>query len=102
MNIRLAATVLLTVKVSSDISPIVVLPVIEKSAVEIVPVIVGDEIVGAVSVLFDNVSVPANVDNVPVVGSVTLVVPVVVRVSAYAPDVVNAPAVVTAPPKLKV
>ena len=34
----------------------------------------------------------------PVVGSVTLVEPVVVRVSAFAPEVVKAPAVVIAPP----
>jgi hypothetical protein len=43
---------------------------------------------------------PAEPIRVPDVGSVTFVVPVVVRVSAFAPAVVTAPAVVRAPPKL--
>jgi hypothetical protein len=38
-----------------------------------------------------NVSVPARVDKVPVVGSVTLVVPVAVNVVANAPEVIKLP-----------
>lgn len=43
----------------------------------------------ALMVLLVNVSVPDNVANVPVVGTVTLVLPVVVNVSELAPDVAN-------------
>jgi hypothetical protein len=43
--------------------------------------------IGAVSVLLVSVSLPASVDNVPVVGRVTLVAPVEVRVIELAPDV---------------
>ena len=43
--------------------------------------------VGLVSVLLVNASEPAKVANVPVVGNVTLVAAVAVRVSEYAPDV---------------
>lgn len=49
----------------------------------------------SVNVLFVNVSVPAKVANVPVVGNVTFVVPVVVNVNGFAPLVVNASANVT-------
>ena len=97
VKIRFDATGDVTVNVSDAASPITVLPVMVKSAAEIDPVSDGDEIVGPVRVLFVSVSVPANVANVPVVGSVTLVAPVVVRVSAFAPDVVNAAAVVKFP-----
>lgn len=45
--------------------------------------------VGLVSVLFVSVSAPAKVANVPVVGSVTFVVAVVVSVSAKLPEVVK-------------
>jgi hypothetical protein len=47
--------------------------------------------VGDVRVLFVRVSAPANVAKVPVVGSVTLVPAVTVRVVANAPDVVKLP-----------
>jgi hypothetical protein len=47
--------------------------------------------VGLVRVLLVRVSVPANVDNVPVVGKVMAVVAVAVRVVAKAPDVVRLP-----------
>ncbi len=50
---------------------------------------VGVLVIGLVKVLLVKVSVPARVTNVPVVGSVILVEPVVVRVSAFAPDVVK-------------
>jgi len=50
-------------------------------------------------VLFVSASLPARVDRVPVVGSVTFVDPVVVRVSAFVPEVVNEDAVVKAPPR---
>lgn len=50
------------------------------------------------TVLFVRASDPARVESVPVVGSVTLVSAVVVRVSPNAPEVVNEEAVVSAPP----
>ena len=46
---------------------------------------------GATSVLFDNVSVPAKVARVPVVGKVTAVLAVAVNVVVNAPDVVKEP-----------
>ena len=49
-------------------------------------------IVGLVSVLLVNVSEPAKVAKVPVVGKVTFVVAVVVNVVAKAPEVVKFPA----------
>jgi len=49
----------------------------------------GAVIVGAVSVLLVKVSVPAKVANVPVVGRVTFVVPVVVSVLENAPAVTS-------------
>jgi hypothetical protein len=52
---------------------------------------VGVVIVGLVNVLFVNVSVPPNVARVPLVGSVTLVVPVEVKVVAKAPEVTKSP-----------
>jgi hypothetical protein len=52
---------------------------------------VGVLVIGLVKVLLVKVSVPARVTNVPVVGSVILVEPVVVKVSALAPDVVRFP-----------
>jgi hypothetical protein len=45
-----------------------------------VPVLLMLEIIGVVSVLLVKVSEPAKVANVPVVGKVTFVVPVSVRV----------------------
>ena len=45
--------------------------------------------VGAVNVLFVNVSVPAKVDNVPEVGNVILVDPVVVNVEVKPPTIAN-------------
>ena len=39
-----------------------------------------------------NVSAPANVESVPVVGRVTFVAPEVVKVNAFAPAVVKSPA----------
>jgi len=45
--------------------------------------------VGLVNVLFVNVSEPANVTKVPVVGNVIVVEPDVVRVRAFAPESVN-------------
>ena len=50
-------------------------------------VMLADAIVGAVNVLLVNASEPAKVANVPVVGNVTLVAAVAVKVSEYAPDV---------------
>ena len=47
---------------------------------------------GAVNVLLVKVSEPASVASVPVVGSVTFVAPVVVRVNVLAPEVENPPA----------
>ena len=57
-------------------------------------------IVGDVRVLFVNVSVPANVARVPVVGSVTLVAAVEVSVRAKLPEVVKLFAVETLPPRV--
>ena len=53
-------------------------------------------------VLFVSVSEPASVAKVPLVGSVTLVEPVVVRVREFAPEVVKAPAVLIFPPSVVV
>lgn len=50
-------------------------------------VMLADARVGLVNVLFVNVSEPAKVANVPVVGNVTLVAALAVRVNEYAPDV---------------
>ena len=47
------------------------------------------DIIGVVNVLFVNVSVPANVANVPVVGNVIFVAPVEVNVEAKPPDITN-------------
>jgi hypothetical protein len=52
---------------------------------------VGVVIVGFVSVLLVKVSVPANVARVPVVGRVTFVAPVEVKVVAKAPAVTKFP-----------
>jgi hypothetical protein len=52
---------------------------------------VGVVSVGLVNVLLVKVSVPASVANVPVVGSVTDVVPVAVKDVVYAPEVVKLP-----------
>jgi hypothetical protein len=52
---------------------------------------VGVVNVGDVSVLFVNVSLPASVASVPVVGRVTVVAAPSVKVSAYAPLVVRFP-----------
>ena len=70
-----------------------------------VPVNEGDEIVGVVitgdTIVLDvNVSVPDKVDSVPVVGNVTFVSPVLVKVVLKLPAVVNALAVVILPPKV--
>src|SRR5690348_7539513 len=51
------------------------------------------------TVLFVKLSFPARVDRVPEVGRVTLVPAVVVRVKAFAPEVVKEEAVVSAPPR---
>ena len=55
---------------------------------------------GVVNVLFVNVSIPAKVANVPVVGRVTLVAAVVVKVVANAPEVVKLPPSVMVLPEL--
>ena len=65
---------------------------------DIVPVLIIVLITGLVIVLFVSVSLPAKVDNVPVVGNVTLVAAVVVSVNAKFPLVVNELAVVILPP----
>jgi hypothetical protein len=54
--------------------------------------------VGFVRVLLVKVSVPANVDNVPVVGSVMPVVPVTVNVVPKAPEIVSVLAALFATP----
>lgn len=51
-------------------------------------------------VLLVNVSLPASVASVPVVGNVTFVLPVVVSVNEFAPDVTKAAASVKFPPRL--
>ena len=71
---------------------VLVPPAIENpfaSAVGLMPLIV----------LFVSVSVPLKVAIVPLVGSVTFVLPVVVIVVVKLPDVIKLPAVVNAPPK---
>ena len=64
------------------------------------PVNEGEEIVGDTIVLFVKVSVPANVAIVPVVGKVTLVVPILVNVVLKLPAVVKSFAVNILPPKV--
>jgi hypothetical protein len=64
---------------------------VERIPREVIAVWVPPLIVGDVKVLADNVSVPASVARVPVVGSVTLVEPVVVRVTGFAPEVEKLP-----------
>ena len=59
------------------------------------------EIAGVVNALFVNVSFPANVERVPVVGSVTSVVLVVVNVTASSPEVVKAPETFISPHNVK-
>jgi len=61
-----------------------VLELVKAGAVSVYPVTVG-----VVRVLFVNVSEPVRVAKVPVVGNVTVVVPVAVRVVLYAPLVTN-------------
>jgi len=64
-------------------------------------VAVGDPVnVGDTIVLFVNVSVPAKVAIVPVVGNVIFVSPKLVNVVLNVPAVVNALAVVILPPKV--
>ena len=65
-----------------------------------VPVKEGDEIVGDTIVLCVNVSLPAKVAIVPVVGKVIFVSPILVNVVLKLPAVANALAVVILPPKL--
>ena len=64
------------------------------------PVKEGDEIVGDTIVLFVNVSVPANVARVPVVGKVIFVAPVLVNVVLKLPAVVKSLAVKILPPNV--
>ncbi len=58
-------------------------------AIRLVPV--AAPMLGVVNVLLLNVSTPAKVESVPVVGRVSVVVPVVVSVVACAPEVVRLP-----------
>src|SRR5574343_136653 len=60
----------------------------------------GKLITGDVNVLLVKVSVPASVANVPVVGKVTLVAPVDVKVVGKAPAVEKASAVEILPPSV--
>ena len=63
------------------------------------PVIVLFE---ALMVLLVRVSVPFRVARVPVVGRVNVVVPVVVSVTLFAPEVVKSPSVEILPPRVMV
>ena len=65
-----------------------------------VPVNEGDEIVGDSIVLFFKVSVPSKVARTPLVGNVTLVVPILVKVVPKLPAVVKVFAVTMLPPKV--
>jgi len=56
-----------------------------------VPVLTMVDMFGVVRVLLVKVSIPFNVDNVPVTGRVTLVVPIVVNVRLLAPLVAKLP-----------
>ena len=56
-----------------------------------VPELTMVDIFGVVRVLLVKVSIPFNVDNVPVTGRVTLVVPIVVNVRLLAPLVAKLP-----------
>jgi hypothetical protein len=55
------------------------------------PAPASDPLVTPTIVLFESVSLPANVASVPVVGNVTPVGPVIVNVDANAPDVARLP-----------
>jgi hypothetical protein len=72
-------------------SPVQLVKVPEEGVPKTGVVSVGLFSVGLVSVLLVSVSVPAKVANVPVVGRVTVVVLVAVRVVANAPEVVRLP-----------
>lgn len=72
-------------------SPVQLVKVPEEGVPKTGVVSVGLFSVGLVSVLLVSVSVPANVDNVPVVGKVTEVKAVEVNVVANAPEVVRLP-----------
>jgi hypothetical protein len=67
-----------------------------------VPVLEIVDMIGLVSVLFVSVSLPASVARVPVVGRVTEVVLLSVRVRPYAPEVVRDPARVRSPARFMV
>jgi len=105
-NVIVVATVLLPIKIIFPLvatvvwSPIVNVALLVGCVNVILLILVavatpriGVVSVGAVNVLFDSVSEPANVANVPVVGKVTLVAAVEVNVVAKAPDCVKLPAV---------
>ena len=78
-------------------SPVKLAFVVTVEAVKLVAVpvilvptkVVGVPRLGAVKVLFSNVSAPALVANIPVVGRVTFVVAVEVKVVEYAPAVIK-------------
>jgi hypothetical protein len=104
VNVGLAERTTLPVPVE-DVTPV---PPLATGKVPVTPVVRGRPVqlvnvpdegvpktgvvsVGLVRVLLVRVSVPANVDNVPVVGKVMAVVAVAVRVVVKAPDVVRLP-----------
>ena len=68
----------------------------------IVPLLEILEIAGVVKVLFVNVSLPANVASVPVVGKVTFVAADVVKVTESSPEVIKSPDSVKSPPIVNV
>jgi hypothetical protein len=77
--------------VVSDVPTLLKARLVPEATPKVGVVIVGLLSVGLVNVLFVNVSVPAHVAKVPVVGSVTVVVPVEVRVVGKAPEVTKFP-----------
>jgi hypothetical protein len=78
-------------RVVSDVPVLLKARLVPEATPKVGVVIVGLLRVGLVNVLLVNVSVPANVAKVPVVGRVTLVVPVEVRVVGKAPEVTKLP-----------
>ena len=111
--VRLALAMLVRVFVEPLIEVPVKVVIVSPSDTKVEPMVI-DELVRALLGMFVkvfvspdidllvSVSVPARVASVPVVGKVTLVLPVVVRAKENAPEVVKDPAVEMFPPSVVV
>ena len=91
------ANVYVPVTVPLSVGSVIVGPVIVGVPANVYVPVIDPLNTGAVIVLFVKVSVAVRETSIPVVGSVTLVVPVDVRVTLCPPDVANAPGSVSVP-----